>query len=304
MSTSSNLSEAIHSSHQKNIDRILLQKEERLYPIKNKNCVYYRIQQLSYDTILPFFDQKNTWLTIGDLHGFEANYLIAHNQNATASDISDSFLAESKKENLINEYCQQNVERITFADDSFDYVFCREAYHHFPKAFLGLYEMIRVSKKAAIVIEPIDILSKMPMLLLFKNLCDRINPILINKIWKNRFSFETVGNYVFKLSAREVEKMAMGMGLPCLAFKSLNLHTSPVDQKLAYQTPANEKLWSKIKRKLWIRNALSRIHLIPFSHLCAVVFSKPPTTEMRQRLTNEGFTIIDLPKNPYVTANN
>ncbi len=301
MSNSQNLAEAIHVSHQKNIDRILLQKEERLYPIKNKDCVFYRIQRLSLDTLNPFFDQKNTWLTIGDLHGLEANYLLANNQVATASDISDVFLAESKKENLITDYSQQNVERISYPDDSFDYVVCREAYHHFPRAFLGLYEMIRVSKKAAIIIEPIDILSKMPLLLLIKNMCDSINPTLINKIWKNRFSFENVGNYVFKVSAREVEKMAMGMGLPCVAFKGVNLDTSQTNRALLFQTPANEVFWSKIKRKLWIRNFLSKLHLLPYGHLCAVVFSQAPSNEIRKRLKEQGYFILDLPVNPYIT---
>jgi hypothetical protein len=44
----------------------------------------------------------------------------------------------------------------------------------FPRTYIGTYEMIRVAGKAAIIIEPIDI----------------INPYLINKVWKNRFSFE------------------------------------------------------------------------------------------------------------------
>jgi len=160
--------------------------------------------------------------------------------------------------------------------------------------------MIRVSKKAAILIEPIDILSKMPMLLFLKNLCDRISPTLINKIWKNRFSYENVGNYVFKVSAREVEKMAMGMGLPCVAFKGLTIDISQTNKELLYQTPANEKFWAKVKRKSNIRNFISRLHLLPYGHLCAVVFSQAPTNEMRQRLTNEGFSILDLPVNPYI----
>ena len=303
MSSSHNLSEAIHLSHQNNINRILSQKEERLYPLKNKDCVYYRIQRQSLDLLVPFFDRRNTWLTIGDLQGLEANYLMSNNQDATASDISDAFLAESYKENLIAAYSQQNVERISFADDSFDYVVCREAYHHFPRAFLGLYEMIRVSRKAAILIEPIDILSKMPSILFLKNICDRISPTLINKIWKNRFSFENVGNYVFKISAREVEKMAMGMGLPCVAFKGLNLDTSQTNRELLFQTPANEQFWAKTQRKISFRNWLSRLHIMPYGHLCAVVFSQVPTVEMRQRLQNEGFTILDLPVNPYIKAN-
>ena len=63
----------------------------------------------------------------------------------------------------------------------------------------------------------------MPLLLFLKNVLDLFNPFLINKIWKNRFSWEKVGNYVFKISDREVEKIAMGLGLPCIAFKEMNV---------------------------------------------------------------------------------
>jgi gentisate 1,2-dioxygenase len=87
---------------------------------------------------------------------------------------------------------------------------------------MGVYEMLRVSKKAVILIEPQDPLTKMPLMLFLKNILDRFNPNLLQKYWKNRYSFEPVGNYVFKLSDRDMEKLAMGMNLPAIAFKGLN----------------------------------------------------------------------------------
>ena len=64
------------------------------------------------------------------------------------------------------------------------------------------------------MMEPIDIGLKMPVIMWIKNLLDRIDVNLINKIWKNRYSFEAVGNYVYKVSEREIEKAAMGMNMP------------------------------------------------------------------------------------------
>lgn len=74
--------------------------------------------------------------------------------------------------------------------------------HHFPRPYAALYEMIRVAREAIVIIEPQDPISKMPLLLSLVNICGKINPNFINKIWKNRFSFEPVGNYVYKVSER------------------------------------------------------------------------------------------------------
>lgn len=100
--------------------------------------------------------------------------------------------------------------------------------------------MLRVSQKAVILIEPIDILSKIPLLLSLKNFCDIFSPNLINYIWKNRYSWEIVGNYVFKISEREIEKIAMGIGLPCIAFKVI--HVFLTIKQNTYEVPVNKKL--------------------------------------------------------------
>jgi len=293
--------ELSYRAHQRNLESKISETKLRLAHIINKDCIGYQITKKTLDVIFPFLATKSKWMTIGDYNGLEANYLLNNNQEATASDISDVFLLESKNEGLIDEFCTVNVEKIQYADDSFDYVFCKEAFHHFPKAFLGLYEMIRCSKKAAIIIEPIDIITKMPLLLLVKNILDRIHPLLINKIWRNRFSFETVGNYVFKISEREIEKIAMGAGLPCIAFKKINLMLDlKTDDDIVRETPLNRKHWKKILRMVWVKDTLSSLHLIPFNHLCCVVFKSPPDIETKKRMVGLGYTIIELPANPYV----
>lgn len=62
----------------------------------------------------------------------------------------------------------------------------------------------------------------MPTLLYLTNLLGRINDRMINKIWENRFSHETVVNFVYKVSEREFEKFAAGLNLPMIAIKKLN----------------------------------------------------------------------------------
>jgi hypothetical protein len=202
--------------------------------------------------------------------------------------------------NLIQNYRKLNVEKLDIAENEFDYVFCKEAYHHFPRAFLGLYEMIRVAKKAVILIEPIDILAKMPAMLFIKNTLDRFDPLLINKVWKNRFSFEEVGNYVFKLSEREVEKIAMGIGLPCIAFKGVNFPTGDGQDARMQEVPTNQSLMRETAQKIKRKNQLSKIGLVPYNHLYAVIFKEMPDSDMIHNLKKEGYKILPLPANPYL----
>lgn len=275
--------------------------EDCLFIFKNKDCFLSRMQHRPLlNTLTPFLINKNNWLTVGDYVGVEANFLIENNQYSTASDLSDAILSEVAKQNFISDYKVVNVENIEFKDNSFDYVFCKEAFHHFPRAYLGLYEMIRVADKAAILLEPIDILSKMPIVLFIKNILDRFNPTLINKIWKNRFSFETVGNYIFKISEREVEKIAMGIGLPCIAFKGINVFFTHKELTAGKEVPTNKKLWNKVIFQLKILDLLSFLSIIPHNTLCSVVFKKMPDDALIQRLKTDGYKVIFLPKNPYL----
>ncbi len=268
----------------------------------NKGTISYQLRVLTMDILSPFYSHRNSWLTIGDFAGVEANYLQDQNQEVTASDISELALKEAYDRGLIKSYSLQNVENITYDTGSFDYVICREAFHHFPRAYLGLYEMIRVAKKAAIVIEPIDILSKIPWILLLKNICDKISPSLINRFWKNRFSFETAGNYVFKLSAREVEKMAMGIGLPCLALREMNILRLEGDYPELNKIPPKAAIQRKFLGRIRRMNFISRLGLIPYNTLCCIIFNEMPTQDIKSGLVKMGFSVLDLPTNPYLNG--
>lgn len=293
--------ELSYRAHENNLNRKIVEKDERLMHIKNKNCISYQIIKRTLDNLEPFLKSSDEWLTIGDYNGLEANYLIENGQRAVASNITDIFLQEAKKDKLIKDFKIINAEDIDYPDDNFDYVFCKEAFHHFPKAYIGLYEMIRCSKKAAIIIEPIDIIAKMPLLLFIKNILDRINPMLINKIWRNRFSFEIVGNYVFKISEREIEKIAMGIGLKTIAFKRINLILNlRLKKSITSETPINSNAWNKVKRRIRLKNFLSFLKIVPYNHLISVLFKSEPSTEVRKNMKKMGYVIIDLPENPYI----
>ncbi|MCX6122931.1 MAG: class I SAM-dependent methyltransferase [Ignavibacteriales bacterium] len=301
MAVSENMINSNYQAQETNIKKMVPEKEQVLFHIKNQNCAAYRLISEPLEFLTPFFDSSKTWLTVGDYSGLEANYLRQRNQRVVASDLSDAILKEAQSDGLIKEYSKQNVERLTYNDNSFDYVICKEAFHHFPRAYLGLYEMLRVSKSATVLVtEPIDILSKMSFLVLMKNICDKINPLFINRIWKNRFSWESVGNYVFKISEREIEKIAMGMGLPCIAFKRYDHFKSHTTIDGIMDVPINQKLYRKIKLKLAMRSFISSVGIIPHGSLCCVVFKEQPGEKVLLGMKDRGFIIIPLPKNPYL----
>jgi len=302
MAASENNIDSNYQAQESNIINMVRDKEHVLFHIKNQNCAAYKLYSEPLKFLTPFFDSNKTWLTIGDYSGLEANYLLQRNQHVVASDLSDAILKEAASEGLIHEYSKQNVERLTYNDNAFHYVVCKEAFHHFPRAYLGLYEMLRVSKAATVLVtEPIDILSKMSLLVFVKNICDTIHPSFINKIWKNRFSWESVGNYVFKISEREIEKMAMGMGLPCIAFKRYDNFKSHTTINGLMDVPVNHRVFRKIKMKLAMRGFISSLGMIPHGSLCCVVFKEQPGEKVIQGMKKLGFLIHPLPKNPYLT---
>jgi SAM-dependent methyltransferase len=258
------------------------------------NWIHKRMLELTN----PFVAEKKSWLTVGDGYGFDANYFYKKGLEVTATDISGTFLPLSQSRGFIEKYAVENVEKLSFDDNSFDYVFCKEAYHHFPRPYLGVYEMLRVAREAVILVEPHDPISKMPFLLALRNIFDRWDTSALQKYWKNRYSFETVGNYVFKLSEREMDKLANGMGLPAVAFKGINnnyyhpsyAHEKADDSSLAFK---------RLKRKKAFHDFLTRFSFMPSQVLCAVIFKSLPSESTMQAMKREGFQIHIFPPNPY-----
>lgn len=290
--------EAHTSHHEKNY----VQRLDYLYATRNPGSLAHKMLSRTLSILHPLLKERHNWLTIGDFTGFEAKYLTDHNQKSVASDISDVYLKDAYQQNLIEAYSKVNVEQIHYEEDSFDYLLCKESFHHFPRAYLGLYEMIRVAKKGVVLIEPVDLLCKMSLLVFLKNLCDLFNPYLINRLWKNRFSWEVVGNYVFKISEREIEKVAMGMGLACVAFKGINIRLKPIPNSWGdvMKVPVDHRLERRVNRYLFYRDIVCKLRIIPHNHLCAIIFKDKPADVLLDELKKNKFQVIELPPNPYL----
>ncbi len=243
-------------------------------------------------------DPSKTWLTVGDGYGIDANYFFDKGLDVTASDISGTFLPLARQKNLLEKYAVENVEKLSFGNDSFDYVFCKESYHHFPRPYLGVYEMLRVARHGIVLIEPQDPISKIPLLLALRNILDRFETSALRRIWKNQYSFEEVGNYVFKLSVREMEKLSNGIGIPAMAVKGINnnFYSSEVHNQKADNSSA---VFRKIKRKQRLLDLLCSLSIIPEQVLCVIIFKKVPDIKVRESMEQNGYKFYHFPKNPY-----
>jgi len=262
---------------------------------------HWRFERI-YKLVDPLLAQAPgaNWLTVGDgRYGLDAQYLIAHGAQALPTDISDMLLSEAKKAGLIDEYRKENAESLSFADESFDYVFCKESYHHFPQPMKALYEMLRVARQAVIMIEPNDqTIVQGGVAVLSRMLKDTVKRALGRPI--DYHGFEISGNYAYSISRREMEKVALGAGMHVVAFSAINDYYLP-GVEFEPSDPGNP-LFRKIAGKIRRYDSLCRLGISQPGLLAVVLFKQAPTPGLRASLSRQGFNLVDLPRNPYLNA--
>jgi predicted O-linked N-acetylglucosamine transferase (SPINDLY family)/ubiquinone/menaquinone biosynthesis C-methylase UbiE len=149
--------------------------------------------------------KTHSWLTIGDGSGTDAWMLLrAGFQSVLATDLDEAVLAETQRRGYIRNFKVENAEALGFANDSFDFVLCKESLHHMNRPYAAIYEFLRVAKYGVVIIEPQDPWIDWPCR------TDATQP-----------HYESVGNYVYQFSSRELEKIAYGMNIAGIATKSL-----------------------------------------------------------------------------------
>ena len=243
-------------------------------------------------------DPQASWLTIGDgRYGTDAHYLISAGANKVhCSDISDTLLKIGHELGFIQEYSAQNAEFLSFPDNAFDYVYCKEAFHHFPRPFVALSEMFRVAKKAVILCEPRDqMIDRAPL-----SVVARFLKALLGR-GPDQYGFEEVGNFVYSPSEREFEKFLLGMHHDCIAYHGCNDAYIPGVELIPIEpvTAADKKVTNKIKTKIAIFDWMVKMGLMKTQLLTAALFKEAPSAPLKVALERAGWQIKNLPKNPY-----
>jgi SAM-dependent methyltransferase len=279
-------------SYEHQANHILNYPEDRCKSMLNHNTInrwrYERFYKC-LDPLLNVYPVSN-WLTVGDFYyGTDAQYLKSKGHKAVASDIDDRFLIKGKEIGYIDDYSKENVEALSFMDESFDFVLCKETLHHLPRPYVGLYEMLRVSKIGVVLLEPFDrnINASLAMIF-FEWLLKKIKGDMNNM-------YEPSGNYKYPLSKREIEKIALGLNLPFVAFKYLNDYYK---DGLGMETKEkDDKLVKFVKRQLQFRDFLWKFRLFPPTFLVSIIFKIEIQNSFQGK---SGFKVVKLPRNPYL----
>jgi SAM-dependent methyltransferase len=264
-----------------------------------------------------------SWLTVGDgrwgldsIRIGERGFL-----QTLPTNIGETLLKEAKEKGLIKDYRVENAERLSFQNKQFDYVFCKESFHHFPRPYLAIYEMLRVARKAVFLIEPNDaFISKQPNARLSKRFLLRLPGQIIMGIvnyLRNKPAcvyfddqrhptqlvesalWESAGNYAYTISRAEAEKIALGINLPQLAFKYYNdfyienCEFEPADQQ-------RSKIFREIIQNIQVMDTACEAGVRAYNFIMIGFFLEPMTTTARDAFERRKWTVLDLPTNPYI----
>jgi SAM-dependent methyltransferase len=274
-----------HAEHERQHDDL-----PSVYRHPNSVDAWRHIRML--ETVLPLVRAfpQSTWLTIGDgRYGSDAFVLHTRGADVTASSLSDATLAIAHQRGYIHQYRIENAEFLSRPDGSYDFILCKESYHHFPRPAIAFYEMLRVARRAVVLIEPIE---------------GRPRPFDWGKQLFKRlirgdqsFAFETTGNFLYRVSVREIEKMLTALGNPCIAVKRFNDFFHP---RLACQTNQGLSLGRLGTRAgILAQDCFCRVRLLNYGLATIIGFKMDPGTEVSQALKHLGFKFSRLPRNPY-----
>jgi hypothetical protein len=114
--------------------------------------------------------------------------------------------------------------------------------------------------------------------------------------------YEEVGNFGYSISRREMERVALGLNLPHVAFLGLNDAYEPgVEDEPATEASA---LFRRIRDDIAAQDRAAQRGLSRARPklLVAVIFKTPLDPALRTALTTEGYEVRDLPRNPYLGA--
>jgi len=235
------------------------------------------------------FARNHSWLTVGDgAYGLEAIRMGRKGfTDVLPTDIDGKLLEVSKTKGLIKEYKVENGEKMSFADDSFDYVLCKDSYHHMPRPLIALYEMIRIARKAVVLIEPQDPWIDDPVM---------PGPQIAG--------YESVGNYVYTISKRELVKVSQSLELPVYGFKSIFDYCPPNIEQIPVH-PTSPKFIEYMRLIIEGQDRVTK-GIEKGGMLFAVLFKTAPTQfELSSFLSgSNGWQLTSFPGNPHRRAFN
>lgn len=295
-----------YDNHHKNYESYLNNNEKSILAeswLNVKTLDYWRHERM-LNLIKPFIQENEEWLTIGDgRYGSECAWLKRNGLYCHASDMHTNLLEVAHRKGYIDNFSKQNAEILNFSDESFDYVLIKETLHHLPRPWLAIYEAFRVCRKGVIIIEPNDLFPYGNILsifiLKFKNLVKRF---LKKDIYPGEYGFETVGNFIYTINKREIEKLLLGIHKTHIAFNNINDHHFKDIEKVLMETNTNKDkfICFKLKLFIYIKDILCNLGLIKHSIGEVILFKNKPELKTLHYMRKYKWEYKILPQNPYL----
>lgn len=268
-----------------------------------------------YEALRPLAEyyRDKSWVSIGDgrygLDSIRMEKLFG--TKVFPTDISKEMLKKSLELGLIKKYSVENAENLSFEDDSFDFVFCKEALHHCPRPIIALYEMIRVARIGVVIIEPLDevTLSRPAKLVrqaikfVINTLYTRNHTFLKNYDFidsATRHSYEDSGNYVYAISMRELDKIVHGMNLGGMAYKGINdCYIKGCEFEKAVQ---DNDVYRKVHNTIADKDIKCKKYPFLYGHslVVTVIFKSGIDDTVKNKMMNTGFVFPKKDSNPYL----
>jgi len=244
-------------------------------------------------SVLPLLQEHpgSSWMTIGDgNYGSDAFFLQKNGADSLATSISDSTLRIGHEMGFIARFRAENAEHLSATDGEFDFTFCKEAYHHFPRPPIAFYEMLRVARIGTVLIEPTEDAPK---------LLDRLKIVAKKLLRKDKTTlFETSGNFIYRLNVTEIAKMMTALNYEVVAFRPFNDFYHPSLSGGAYARFGLRTLLTKAG--VLIQDFFCRLRLLNYGLSTTIAFKSKISGTMKARLKAAGFRILELPRNPYL----
>ena len=283
-------------------------KNEKQYKIAE---AWLNLESLDYwrhnrilNLIRPILKKNETWLTIGDgRYGSEAAWLKRHDIVCHSSDMHTNLLELAYKKGIVDSFSEQNAENLNLESNSFDYVLIKETLHHLPRPWLAIYEAFRVCKKGVVIIEPNDTYAYShcfkKTFIRSKNL---LKKLLNKKVYKDEYGFEEVGNFIYTINMRELEKFLLGIHKTRIAFNNINDHYF---ENIEYISTKNASFKEKViclklKSMILIKDLLCNLGFMNFSIGEAILFKEKPEKKLIYDLKNMNWNYKNLPNNPFL----
>jgi SAM-dependent methyltransferase len=219
-----------------------------------------------------------TAVTVCDGRGVEASYLTELGMRVTATDLCASYLQEKHErgDGVFSAFSEQNAERLSFASESFDWAMVKAGLHHLPRPLIGLYELLRVAREGVIVIEAHD----GKLVRMFRALSP------------STLDWEPSGNFVYRFTERELEKVCLGLDLPCFAINIAMIRWSSVQEQVK-----RGSLGYVLRKRL--NAVLNTLIGRQGNAFCFLIFKRSPSSQQVATLRRNGFRCKFLPRNPY-----